>query len=297
MSQTQLSRKEKLGSLASAAGRLGGSAILAAKIKLILGSGYIRAIAYHAVPSASLDSFRRQLDWLAARYRCLDEEGLAAFCAGNPEKAEEKPGLIISFDDGQINNYRYAVPALEERGLRGWFFIPSMAPGLSGAEEARFCRDGTYELPADAEADGRLVMNWDEVRDLSVRGHSIGCHTASHRRLRDSLTPTELETEILQAKAKMEQELGHHCLSFAFVGGEQDTYSPGAYSMIRSAGFRFGFTTLSAPFCAHDNPFLIHRTMLDPDMDFDLFKFKISGLSDLVHKKAREKIENRLENL
>ncbi len=305
-------------------GFLGGTAICAAHLRRQYGAEYVRAIAYHAVPKSSLDSFKQQLDWLAERYECFCEAELDAFCGDVPHdeldrrsgqktgasgveagahpegtvlNGREKPGLVISFDDGQINNYRYAVPALEERALRGWFFIPSEAPRQRGEAERVFCDAGTYKLPTVPESDGRLVMNWDELKDLAQRGHVIGCHTADHRRLRNSLTGSELQTEISGAKEEIEANLGRKCLSFAFVGGEPDTYSDAAYRKVEEAGFRYAFTTLSAPFYPAGNKLLIHRTVLDADMDFNLFKFKISGLSDLVHRKTRKEIESRLGSL
>lgn len=38
---------------------------------------------------------------------------------GLPEKA-----LLLTFDDGYIDNYTYALPLLEEFGFQGSFFIP-----------------------------------------------------------------------------------------------------------------------------------------------------------------------------
>lgn len=41
----------------------------------------------------------------------------------NNEKSE-KPLMAITFDDGQEDNYRYAVPVLNELGIKATFFIP-----------------------------------------------------------------------------------------------------------------------------------------------------------------------------
>ena len=31
--------------------------------------------------------------------------------------------------------------------------------------------------------DGRIALSWDEVRELDRRGHTVGCHTKTHRRM------------------------------------------------------------------------------------------------------------------
>lgn len=106
-------------------------------------------------------------------------------------------------------------------------------------------------------------MSWDEIRDLVGRGHEIGCHTASHLRLRESVAGGRLEDEIPRAKGRLEAELRQEAASFAWVGGESDTYSSSSFSAVKRAGFRYAFTTLSAPLCPGDEPLLIHRTVLD----------------------------------
>jgi peptidoglycan/xylan/chitin deacetylase (PgdA/CDA1 family) len=279
---------------AAVAGALGGSALLAARLRRRCGLRYLRVLAYHSVGDKSLSSFQRQLGWLAARYEGVDSGKLAAFLSG--EWNYPRPGLILSFDDGLLDNYRVAAPALEAAGLRGWFFIPSGLPGPQAEAEERFCAAGELTLPGEHRAGERVAMSWDEIRDLAERGHEIGCHTASHCRLRDGLESVRLEAEIGGAKRAIEKELGRECRSFAFVGGEPDTYSRAAYAAVRGSGFRYAFTTLSAPLLPGDPSLLIHRTVLDPDMDFELFKFKVSGFSDLVHAKARGQIAARLES-
>lgn len=281
--------------VATAAGALGGSVFLFGRLARRLGPDYIRVLAYHSVGEETLPAFRRQLAWLAQRFECVDSDKLAAFLAGG--WSSQRPGLIVSFDDALLDNYRVAAPALEAAGLRGWFFVPSGFPGLPGLEaELAFCGSGELRLPPNHRAGERLAMSWEEIRGLAGRGHEIGCHTASHLRLRESVSEERLEAEIARAKGRLEAELGREAASFAWVGGEADTYAPASFRAVRKAGFRYGFTTLSAPLCPGEEPLLIHRTVLDPDLDFELFKFKVSGFSDLAHAKARREVSSRLES-
>lgn len=205
----------------------------------------------------------------------------------------KSPGLVISFDDGLLNNYEVAAPLLEEAGLRGWFFIPTGLPALSDREAEVFCAAGALNLP---EARGeRIAMRWDQLRDLQRRGHVIGCHTATHRRMRGPLDEALLRAELADSRELAARELGAPPESFAWVGGEPDTYAAAAERAIAAAGFKYAFTTQSAPFLPGDAPLRIHRTVLEPDLPFGLFRLKLAGLSDIAHRDGRAEAMARLD--
>lgn len=66
--------------------------------------------------------FRAQLEYLKANFQIVTMEEVIAACQGEtnlPEKA-----MLLTFDDGYIDNYTFAFPLLEEFGLQGSFFIP-----------------------------------------------------------------------------------------------------------------------------------------------------------------------------
>jgi peptidoglycan/xylan/chitin deacetylase (PgdA/CDA1 family) len=277
--------------VAAFAGSVGLAAILEQLERVRLGGTFVRSLGYHSIPASERESFRRQLRFLASRYTCLDEAGVAAFLKGTC--AWDKPGLVISFDDGLLDTYTVAAPLLEEAGLTGWFFVPSNLPGIAVGAQADFCKAGELDIPAGTS--GRIAMDWPELRDLRARGHVIGCHTASHRRFRGAVDAVLIESEISGAKALMDRELGCTTSSFAWVGGESDTYAAEVETALRKLGFRFAFTTQSAPFLPGDDPLRIHRTILDPGLNFGLFRLKIAGLSDLGHRSRRAEALQRLQ--
>src|SRR5947208_12585791 len=75
--------------------------------------------------------------------------------------------VSLSFDDGWRCSYEQGLPILDEAQLPSTHYI------ISG------CLDD-QQFPR--------YMNVDHLRDLTARGHEIGCHTASHKRL-----PTETQ--------------------------------------------------------------------------------------------------------
>lgn len=281
--------------LYSGAVRLAGKAGLGSALGALearrLGPSHIRALAYHGVSDGHADAFARQLDYLCRRYESVGEEGLSEFLAGGERS---RPGLIISFDDGLADNYRNAARLLEERGLRGWFFVVTGLLDSPEAEHEGFCLRRDIIAPAGGQ--GRIGMSWAEARDLDARGHVLGCHGAGHLRYRSSLSDADIAADLAEARERMRDELGAYPRSFAWVGGEADTYKPSSYALIAQSGFSFSFTTLSAAITSGANPLLLHRTVLDADMVVGAMRVKLHGLSDAVHSYARRRLKASMQS-
>ena len=84
---------------------------------------YIKNSRYPAIKGLELEDFKRQLDFFEENFNIITmEEVIEAVKEGKrlPEKA-----LLLTFDDGYIDNYTVALPLLLERGLQGSFFVPA----------------------------------------------------------------------------------------------------------------------------------------------------------------------------
>lgn len=246
----------------------------------------LRAVGYHGTPAETEAAFARQLDHFAKHYVPLDAAGLDGFFAG--AACGDKPAVLLTFDDGLSSNFEIAAPLLEERGMRGFFFVTTGLLDSSAPRE--FCAEHEIILPPGEDRG----MTWGEVRELASRGHAIGCHTASHFRMRGPVAATRIAAEIREAKARLEEGLSLQIRHFAWVGGEPDTYDPEAMAAIRGAGFDYAFTTQSELLTKGGDSLLLHRTILDAGMSYGMFRIKIAGLSDLLHRRRRQSIEASL---
>ncbi len=105
---------------------------------------------FYTVPSSVLTA---QLDLVAER----------KFVAGSMDAVLRgefwESSYFATFDDGTSDHLGLVAPILEERGLRGVFFVPTEKIGHPG----------------------RLTR--EQVSELAERGHEIGCHSHEHRRL------------------------------------------------------------------------------------------------------------------
>lgn len=77
---------------------------------------------YPSIKGLDVDLFRKQIAFFKANFNVVRmEQVIEAIETGEqlPENA-----VLLTFDDGYIDNYTYALPILEDNGLQGSFFIP-----------------------------------------------------------------------------------------------------------------------------------------------------------------------------
>ncbi len=68
-----------------------------------------------------LENFRRQLDWLSARYPFPSRDQFFEALA----EGRACPGIVLTFDDAMSDHYYYVFRELERRGLWGIFYVPT----------------------------------------------------------------------------------------------------------------------------------------------------------------------------
>ena len=224
----------------------------------------IRILNYHRTPDEELATFRQQLAWYEGRFENINAQKLQEFLKG--QLVLKKPGLLISIDDGLLNNYVNAAPLLEKYGFTGWFFVSS---GL---------------------ADGREYMTYEDMKDLISRGHVIGCHTYSHHRMNRADSDEVLQKETVEAQRLLEEKLQTEISYFCWCGGEEDTYTKKASDLIR-ATYSYGFMTNNALIHPDTDPFQLERTNVEARWPLALAEFQIAGFMDGIYKGKRKRVE------
>lgn len=114
----------------------------------------------------------------------------------------KQAAVSLTFDDGNLNQYEYAAPQLEKRGLRGTFFINGKASSGPNCDE-------------------RNVMSPEKIADLNARGHEIGNHTWSHIRLTD-LSLDSARREISMTDSVVLRWIGHIPYSLSFPHNDRN---------------------------------------------------------------------------
>ena len=120
--------------------------------------------------------------------------------------------LVITFDDGYQTVYDEAFPVLQEFGITATVFLTS---GDSGSVDP----DGRL-----SSREGRSMLSWSQIIEMSRAGISFGAHTLTHPDLR-RLTPERMEAEICESQAIIEDVLQRPVTSFAYPFGLFDARS------------------------------------------------------------------------
>jgi peptidoglycan/xylan/chitin deacetylase (PgdA/CDA1 family) len=123
--------------------------------------------------------------------------------------------VLISVDDGYVDDVRTILPDLERLHMVATFFV------ITG----RMTEPG--------------FLTADQIRELDRAGMDIGDHTAHHVDLR-LLNSSELRTETADSRQVLEHVLGHPVYFFAYPFG---AYNDTVVRAVQSAGFTLAYTT------------------------------------------------------
>ena len=207
---------------------------LAALHSALAQGGYIRSVNYHSTPARCADAYERELEAYARQFAGVSEGELEAFLrTGHWPKS--KPGLILACYNGYRNNYDVMRPLLERYGFTGWFFVPTEFVNTAPAQQSAFAAAHAIRLTADEYPDGRVALDWDELRSLDAK-HVIASHTKTHSRaaLDD---PSALEREIVGPQRDFCAQLGHPVRSFTWLWGSPFGLNEAADAFVLEAGY------------------------------------------------------------
>ena len=77
---------------------------------------------YPKIKGLDFPLFREQILFLKDHFHVVTMEQVLDAAEGKDTLPEN--AVLLTFDDGYLDNYTYAMPILEEAGIQGSFFIP-----------------------------------------------------------------------------------------------------------------------------------------------------------------------------
>jgi peptidoglycan/xylan/chitin deacetylase (PgdA/CDA1 family) len=233
----------------------------------------VPVLMYHHISTSpgmitvSPDHFAAQMAYLAqAGYRTVGARQLGAFLDGEPLPAKS---VVLTFDDGYLDNWVHAHPVLRQHGFTALCFLVTSWPG-DGAPRANAQSGG--ELPEllghregdlaikNGEAD-RTILRWSEIDAMRRAGtFEFHSHTHSHVRWDKVARDREekcagLKHDLIDARAVLKARLGgvsdHLCWPQGFY---DDDYR----RIAREAGFRHFYTCEMGPNVDRQEPAAEH---------------------------------------
>jgi peptidoglycan/xylan/chitin deacetylase (PgdA/CDA1 family) len=182
-------------------------------------------------------------------YKTVTLDELAAFVAGAGQLPDKS--VVLSFDDGYLDNYVYAYPLLKQYGLKAVIFLVTGWVDAATAANAN-TKDITEELKKTAVSHdegkkliaqgqfNRVIMNWDMVKEADASGLvDFQSHTVSHKNC-DLPVTTELMSELKDSKEALEKNLSKPCRYLCWPKGR---FSSGAVEAAKNTGYKALFTT------------------------------------------------------
>ncbi len=228
--------------------------------------GYVRYVVHER-------DFHEQMSW-------LQSAGIRGFSVTDALDKKAAGGIVITFDDGCETDLVVAAPILQKANFSATFYITVGFLGRPGYMVER------------------------QVRELSEAGFEIGCHSMTHPCLSD-LSEPELNREIAEAKARLEQMTGRPVHHFSCPGGR---WSPKVVEVARRAGYHSVTTSRIAVNRSESDPFQLARVVVMREVALDAFEDMCHGrglwqrqfrntLRNTSHKLLGNSLYDRLRSL
>lgn len=215
-------------------------------------AGALPVLMYHHVSPApglvtvSPDTFRKQMEALVqAGWHSISTRQLEDYFAGKPLPERS---VLITFDDGYLDNFIYAHPVLQDLGLQATMFIVTCWIGEGAVRQA------PQETPDHKACKARIaggdtdsvIVRWSEIEQMRQAGtFEFHSHTHTHIRWDKRHTTTAarcdaLAEDLAQSQATLQVRLGQGSRHLCWPQG----YYESAYlDVARQQGFDYLYTT------------------------------------------------------
>lgn len=225
------------------------------------------------------DRFAGQMAWLAAHTAPISVADLISEVRRDRglRYVDPRPRVLVTFDDGYVDNVRVALPILRR------YAIPAVVFAATGAiatgesywwdwlirivaargeflesmlrQHARLramaAPDRDMELRRLAEESGvdraaaeqDRPMTWEELRTWTAAGCEVGGHTRTHPLL-PSLSRMSIRGEIAGCRLDLEAGLGAPVRVFAYPYGSSDAFDARCEAAVNAAGYACAFANI-----------------------------------------------------
>lgn len=190
-------------------------------------------------------------------YTCISFEDHSLSLKGDL-MLPKKP-VILTFDDGYEEVYKFAMPVLKEFGVRATIFVLG----------DRSKKTNLWDSPS--ETTGVSLLDDSMIRDMHRSGFEIGSHSLTHANLM-KLSGDDAWKEIALSKTALEHVIGAPVISFAYPFGATN---PELKRMVEAAGYNYGCGSYGGPPRFSTDLFNIRRAPITRSTNSVEFAFKM----------------------
>jgi peptidoglycan/xylan/chitin deacetylase (PgdA/CDA1 family) len=203
---------------------------------------------YRTDLSVTPENFRQQMAYLAENgYTPIDLYQLSAAITAKTD-LPEKP-VILTFDDGYLDNYENAFPILQEFGFIGTFFVIT-------------------DL-ADQGAEG--YANWEQLKEMAAAGMRIETHTKSHPDLTEN-SRDGIIFQVLGSQETIAAHIGYTPRYLCYPGGR---YSEETMQILKELDLWGATTTQGGTWHGFEDRYEWSRQRVRHETTLDKFKLLV----------------------
>lgn len=205
---------------------------------------------YHSVSPSADNEVIITPEILKSELQYLKDEGYTTLTLNEVSdyllnsSAIPSKSIVITFDDGYMDNYDNAFPILKELGMKATIFCIT------------------------SKLDGSYYLSPNTIKEMSDYGIDIQSHTVTHPKL-DSLTYDEQLTELKESKKTLESITGKPVTSIAYPFGN---FNEDTIKAAEASGYSLGFTTNRGLADRNDHYLKIDRIYVSSNYDLKTFK-------------------------
>jgi peptidoglycan/xylan/chitin deacetylase (PgdA/CDA1 family) len=202
------------------------------------------------------EAFEEQMKWLHDNgYTAITLKELEPYIQG--KKVLPEKSVVITFDDGIISSREYAYPILEKYGFKAENFIIT----------SRISQESKPFNPD--RLDFLSYQDMEKMKDVfSFGSHTNALHSMNEEKKRGMITQLPYD-QVLADFKQSRQVLPSHSAYFAYPFGHLNETSVQA---VKDAGFTLAFTTQKGYVFPGDNPLLLNRFGIGPDITLEKFQ-------------------------
>ena len=195
------------------------------------------------------EKFREQMKYIRDNnYKTLTISELYDFIVNNktiPEKS-----VVITLDDGYVDNYTSAFPILKEYGLKATVFV----------------------VTSTIDKDKRC-LNTSQIKEMDSYGINIESHTVKHEELNKMTYNEQLKT-LKESKKALEEILKRDVNCIAYPYGK---YNDDTLKATKEAGYNIGLRTGGRVARKGNGIYTLYRINVLANEDMSVFKGKLSS--------------------
>jgi peptidoglycan/xylan/chitin deacetylase (PgdA/CDA1 family) len=235
---------------------------------------------YHGTPDQKpASSYSIQSRLFKQHIRHLKQNGWHSACIrdlATPDLLQPKT-IMITFDDGYLDNFENAYLPLMEHNMRATWFITTNVIGSHAHWMGEF--------------DEMRMLTEEHLAEMTSNGMEIGSHTCSHPDL-TSLAYTEQLKELQRSREQLEDIVDQPVTSLAYPFGRYNTDSLQA---AEKSGYTFACSTRSGHQAHSESMLQLRRvTIFDGDSVSTLARKLVFADNDVSWKKMARYYTSRL---